>query len=65
MTIRKDQTIDIRSNTQKQNIEQHEPHIKPGVNCCVLEGTAVLAPPMASVVQVVLLYTTCTFMSKI
>ena len=43
MAIRKDQTIDIRSNTQKQNIEQHEPHIKPGVNCCVLEGTAVLA----------------------
>lgn len=30
--------IDLRNNTQKQNIEQHEPHIKPGVNGLLCSG---------------------------
>ena len=43
---------DLQNITQKTKDEQNDPHKKPGVNSCALEGYAFPAPLVALVVLV-------------
>jgi len=46
----KRQTSIYKTLHRKQTIDQHEPHLKPGMNSCASERLAVPAPPETPVI---------------